>query len=420
VVVVLAVALVLDEQTQMRLHHTQGQIETTQALVARTAALARSTEDATRRARSSAAAVQRRVDEVSAEVHAVSALVDRAGKGVVAGGIEVGVVHNCAGGVQRSVSALAAGNQAQAVADLRLVSSICESLLGAQAGGPVYPFDFADPDVLVTHGGYVAYGTNSTAGNIQIMTSSDLVHWKKQGNALPTLAPWAKPGYTWAPAVIHLRRSYLLYYTAATAQSNVHCLSVATAKRPQGPFVDKSKAPLECQPGAGGSIDPSPYVDATGRPYLAWKSNGGHGQPATLWAQALNRQGTALLGTSATALLSPSQSWEGSVVEAPSMIRTAGGYYLFYSANNWDSARYAIGMARCSGPTGPCQKPLPGPLLGSGPTFAGPGGESVFTDSSGHLQMAFHGWLPGAVGYPHSRVLFVRPLEITNGVAQIG
>ena len=58
----------------------------------------------------------------------------------------------------------------------------------------VYPFDFADPDVLVVRGTYYAYGTNSTAGNIQIMESSDLANWRKAGDALPTLASWASPG----------------------------------------------------------------------------------------------------------------------------------------------------------------------------------------------------------------------------------
>ena len=90
------------------------------------------------------------------------------------------------------------------------------------------------------------------------MESTDLQTWKKAGDALPTLASWAAPGATWAPAVIHLKHSYLLYYTTTSARSRVQCLSVATAKRPGGPFTDSTTAPLVCQPGLGGSIDPTP------------------------------------------------------------------------------------------------------------------------------------------------------------------
>ncbi len=416
----LVTGIVLDIRAQAALHHDQGQVVATRSQVQNTAALIGSSTSSAGRAGADAKRTASRLTDVSAQLTAAKALAAQAHSSVASREIEIGVVHSCAGGINRSVSALQGGDQSQAVADLSAVAADCQSLLSSQAGGPVYPFDFADPDVIVAKGSYYAYGTNSTAGNIQIMKSTDLVHWKKSGNALPTLASWARPGYTWAPAVIHLKRSYLLYYTAAVASTRTQCLSVATARRPEGPFVDNSSAPLECQVALGGSIDPSPYTDASGNPYLAWKSNGAHGQPATLWAQALNAKGTALVGAGPTALLRPSQSWEGSVVEAPSMIFTAGSYALFYSANNWDSAAYGIGAARCTGPLGPCVKPLAGPLLGSQSGFDGPGGESVFTDTSGHLEMAFHAWLPGAVGYPHSRLLFVRQLEITNGTARLG
>ena len=38
----------------------------------------------------------------------------------------------------------------------------------------------------------------------------------------------------------------------------------------------------------------------------------------------------------------------------------------------------------------------------------------VFADSSGALYMAFHAWTPGAVGYPNSRSLYIRPLNLTG------
>jgi beta-xylosidase len=364
--------------------------------------------------------VRRRLADVAAELSTARQLVSQAQSGIALRTLELGDVHACAAGVSQSVSMLESGRQAGAVAALSAVAPVCEGLLSTQAGGPVYPFDFADPDIVVVKGVAYAYGTNSTAGNIQIMESSDLVHWKKAGNALPALPRWARPGSTWAPAVIHLKHSYVLYYAAQRASDAKQCLSVATARRPQGPFVDATTAPLACQTALGGSIDPSPYLDAAGNPYLAWKSNGVSGQAPAIWAQALTPRGTSLKGSGPTVLLQPTEAWEGSVVEAPSMTLSGGSYFLFYSGNNWDSADYAIGVARCPGPLGPCSKPQASPLLASQPDFAGPGGEDVFTDAQGHLEMAFAAWLPGAVGYPHSRLLFIRQLVVTDGLPRLG
>jgi hypothetical protein len=68
---------------------------------------------------------------------------------------------------------------------------------------------------------------------------------------------------------------------------------------------------------------------------------------------------------------------------------------------------------------GPCVKAAAGPLLRSQSNFEGPGGASVFTDTQGNLEMAFQAWLPGAVGYPHMRLLFVRPLTVAAGIPRV-
>jgi hypothetical protein len=177
------------------------------------------------------------------------------------------------------------------------------------------------------------------------------------------------------------------------------------------------------------------------------------GQPPTLWSEQLTPAGTALAPASPpagtvptppagststtvapptgaapggspvpgtpTALLSPSRSWQGGVVEGPDLVLSGGRYLLFYSANNWQTSNYAVGYATCTGPLGPCTDASPQPLVASGQQFAGPGGPSVFTDPKGNLWMAFHGWLPGKTNYPNSRLLFVRPMTITGGVPEV-
>ena len=40
------------------------------------------------------------------------------------------------------------------------------------------------------------------------------------------------------------------------------------------------------------------------------------------------------------------------------MVESAGRYWLFYSANEWGTDQYGIGIAQCRSVSGPCTKPL--------------------------------------------------------------
>jgi len=326
-------------------------------------------------------------------------------------GLGIGTLHTCLGGVNSALTQISDHNNAGAAAAISAVSSACLTLRGGSNSGLVYPFDFADPFVLTVGNTYFAYATNSVEGNIQIITSTDLTHWSAVGNALPSLPPWAAPNKTWAPSVLPIGGQYILYYAAVNSGTGQQCISEAVAAQPQGPFVDTSTAPMVCQVNLGGSIDPTPFVDTDGTPYLLWKSIN---QPETIWSQQLTPAGTAVVGSGPTAVLRATQSWEGGIVEAPDLILNAGRYFLFYSGNNWNSANYAVGVASCSGPLGPCSKPTSQPILTSGPNMDGPGGESVFADSTGAPWIAFAAWAPGAVGYPNSRALYIRPINLSG------
>jgi len=415
----LTFGLVDDLQTQARLHGREVQLTATKALAVATARLAVYTEGLLRKAVAERDFDQGTFDQLSAQLASDQQQLAQAQQVLAATNSNLATLNTCVTGVQQAVGAMAGGNQQASIAAISAVATPCESLQSAGAGGPVYPFDFPDPDVIDAAGTYFAYGTNSAEGNIQIITSTDLTHWTPVGNALPRLASWARPGATWAPSVVALNGAYLLFYTADAGSRE--CISVATSARPQGPFVDSSSAPLMCQPTLGGSIDPAPYLDGAGRPYLTWKSNGGSGQPATIWAQPLASSGTGLApGTSPSALIAPSQPWEGAIVEAPFMWRANGTYYLFYSGNNWDSTSYAEGVAVCAGPLGPCAKPLAHPDYASQPNLVSPGGASVFADSQGNPWIAFHAYLPSAVGYPNARLLFLRRVSFASGLPEVG
>jgi Glycosyl hydrolases family 43 len=328
-------------------------------------------------------------------------------------GASIATLQACLGGVQNALNDLKFGNNAQAAKNISAVSGPCTALATGSTGGLVYPFDFPDPDVILVGQTYFAYATNSVAGNIQILQSTDLTHWSAVGDALPSLPQWAAPNYTWAPSVSQIGGKFVLYYAANLVGSGTECISVATATQPQGPFVDQTTAPLECQRALGGSIDPSSFIDSNGTPFLLWKS-GGPGN-SKIWSEQLNATGTAFAaGATATGLLVPVHPWEAGTVEAPALVEANGHFFLFFSGNDWNSASYAIGVAVCTSPVGPCLDDSSQPLLASGPGEQGPGGPSVFADTSGTWWMAFHAWTPGAVGFPHSRDLYLRKLDMTG------
>ena len=283
-------------------------------------------------------------------------------------------------------------------------------------GPAVYCDDFADPFVLRVGDSYYAYSTNTEDYRIPVLTSSGIFGTAHRRDALAELPGWSSPGKVWAPAVLQRSERFVLYYATPDRRPERECLSVATADRPTGPFVDTSTGPLAC-PEGGGAIDPSPFVDVDGRTYLLWKSYGG---PDGIVIRELAPDGLSFVGETQE-LLDADQDWEGGLVEAPSMVAHEGRYYLFYSGNDWATVAYGVGYAVCDSPLGPCTKPGAGPWLGSTDKAEGPGGAEVFADEQGRLWMVFHAWVGGKVGYPDgARNLFVLPLDFVDGVPAAG
>lgn len=269
-------------------------------------------------------------------------------------------------------------------------------------GRPVFPGDFPDPFVLVADGTYWAYATNIAGVDVQVMSSKDLTRWQHHGTALPALPRWASPGHTWAPSVLARDDTYVLFYTVREPASGCQVISSAVAPGPGGPFTDDSAGPLIFQREMGGSIDPSPFVDADGRAYLLWKADANAiGRRSSIWGQLLADDGRALAGR-ATTLLSVDRRWEQPLIEAPALVRYDDLLYLFYSAGRWETAGYSVGYALGHDPLGRYRKQTrSGPWFGSDDEVAGPGGQEFFTGLDGLPRMAYHGWQPGVVGYPH-------------------
>ena len=289
------------------------------------------------------------------------------------------------------------------------------------ASGPVEVFsgDFADPSVLVAGPFDVyAYATDTPRHNVPVLRGNLVDGVTLVGDALPHLPAWSGPGFVWAPSVRRAAPArYLLYYATVDRSSARECLSVATGSRPEGPFVDGSTAPLECQPALGGSIDPTTVTDG-GTTYLLWKSDGDCcGEPTAIWSAPLTADGLHVAAVPVS-VLTATQPWEHGIVEGPSMIPVGTGFDLFYSGGVWDTAGYAMGFASCSTPVGPCRLPVPGPFLTTRSGQEGPGGGEVFRGPAGAPWIVYSAWTNGRVGYAAggSRSLFVSPLDLSGTV----
>ncbi len=279
---------------------------------------------------------------------------------------------------------------------------------------PAITSDFPDPSILYdpTSGAAFAYGTNiisATGGllNVPVTASSSghLTGWSAPTDALPRLPNWAKPSSTWAPAIAHSAgTAYRLYFAARYGFSGRQCIGVAVSQSPTGPFIPTDEVkPLVCTLAEGGAIDPDVFQDDDDNEYLLWKSDSNccDGVP-TIYIQKLARDGLSWAGEGssnapwllpeATALIRRDQPWEGRIIEAPTLRKQDGRYYLFYSGSFYGSDRYAVSYATAPSVLGPYVKAASPILSSSNFGLQGPGGQDVFAGPSGDTFIAFHAW----------------------------
>jgi beta-xylosidase len=319
-----------------------------------------------------------------------------------------------------------------------LVAALVAALLSpapasAYPGAPwfepsrTYTANFPDPSLLRDGSAYYAYGTSTGGAYLPVLRSTDLRTWTARpkydpgyplnkdpyfNDALPYPASWGVDRAVggrmkkeiWAPGVAKIGGRYVAFYTIRVRMSPArYCISLATSSSPLGPFVDRTTRPFVCDSDPAGSIDPAPYVDPlTGKAYLVWKSEGVVGaMPTRLWSRQLNTSGTGwAYGSTRRELLRTALRWEGNVIENPSMVRYAGSYWLFYSANEWRSGHYRVGIAKCSSPLGPCRRSRTTPLLANTSAQLGRAGGSAIVDAGGRLRLAYQYWNAPYTNYP--------------------
>jgi len=274
--------------------------------------------------------------------------------------------------------------------------------------------DFPDPDVLEVDGVYYAYATNAPGVNVQVATSTDLSTWERNDtDALPELPEWASPGKTWAPEVTALDDgTFAMYFTTANTTPSAQCIGVATSTDPLGPFEPVGPA-LVCPTEEGGAIDATTFADDDGSLYLVFKNDGNCcGLDTWLQIAPLAADGLTLAGEP-TRLIKQTESWEGTLIEAPTLVERDDRFFLFYSANDYGGEDYATGYATADALLGPYTK-ADGPLMTtdlSDGRYLGPGGQDVIEGPDGDV-IVFHSWDDTFI----QRGLNVLPLRWVDGM----
>jgi len=320
----------------------------------------------------------------------------------------------------------AGSRRSQGVRPLALLATLCVALVGTAAcagsrpsrstapravaprlvaaeptyRNPVFARDFPEPDVLKVGADYYAYSTTTGWEPLDhlfpILHSRDLVHWRYVADAMPSSPTWGY-GDWWAPDVISYKGTYYMFYlgqsaTLTNSDPNLHrhCVAVATATRPTGPFTHR--AIIGCgQPETAGLIDPQPFVDADGKAYLYYKQD----NPVHIISVVRLRPDPLHTDGAPKDLLHVSQLWEHgasyTTIEGPFVVKHGRLYDLFYSGNDY-AHDYGMGYATSASPLGPFKKCGCNPILFDATGVTGLGGGSLVQGPHGGWWLVYHAW----------------------------
>ena len=271
------------------------------------------------------------------------------------------------------------------------------------SANPVLDVDFPDAFVVATTDGYVAFATNSRGLHVPMATSDDLTTWTQAGDALPDLPSWVEANSVWAPSAARVGDGYVMYVTLGDTRRDRQCIFTATSDDAGGPY-SLSDEPIVCA--SDGSIDASPSAEAEGLLRLTWKDEPTGSSAATIRSARLTADGLHL-AEGPTMLVTSADLAGGQNVEAPSLVRTATGYILFFSVGDWETDDYRTGYATCTS-LSECAVRSTGWLVHAA-GGSGPGGLEVFTGTDGRRYAVYHTWSQ------QRRVMNIDGLELAAG-----
>ncbi|ESQ92891.1 glycoside hydrolase family 43 protein [Asticcacaulis benevestitus] len=252
------------------------------------------------------------------------------------------------------------------------------SAMAAQAGNPIVPGWYADPEIRIFDGQYWIFPTLSAEDTppavsptfsekqlklranpkiwspflkqtyMDAFSSDDLVHWQKHDHVLDVKdVSWAAFAL-WAPSAIEKDGKYYLFFGA----NDVHAgelggIGVAVADHPQGPFHDALGHPLvgEIHNGAQ-PIDQMIFRDDDGQYYMYY----GGWKHCNVVKLAPDLKSVVPFPDGETYKeITPDPDY----VEGSFMIKRKGVYYLMWSEGEWTGPDYSVAYATATSPFGP-------------------------------------------------------------------
>lgn len=269
-----------------------------------------------------------------------------------------------------------------------------------------------DPAIMRQGKTYYLFSTDpgrpTSAGNLPIRCSEDLLNWRLCGHVFSTMPSWAqravpKATNLWAPDISFFNGIYHLYYSASAPGVQQSVIGLATNKtldssNPAYGWEDHGLV-LASHPGDDfNAIDANILVDRDRRIWLTYGSS---------WSGIKQREvdpATGMLLRSAGAPFSLAFRPDHRTVEGPSLLFHGGFYYLllsFGSCCNPDLSKddYRESVGRSESPHGPFVGREGHPLMrGAGTVllegnadWVAPGGGTAWTDAeSGETLIVFH------------------------------
>jgi len=251
----------------------------------------------------------------------------------------------------------------------------------------------ADPTIIYHGGQYYMYGTEKPPqSGFPVLVSNNLKEWHvpeevSNGYVLAkgdkVFGDW---GF-WAPQVFQHNNAWYLAYTA---NENI---AFAKSDNPLGSFVQEEVKPLKQ---GLRQIDPYIFKDDDGKLYLyhVRLNKGNH-----IYVAEIKDDFSGIKEETLTHCITPAAgTWEDTqtfksavVVEGATVVKHENTYYLFYSANNFQSDDYAVGYATSQSPLGPWKRYEGNPIIHKGVIGEdGTGHGDLLVGANNQLYYVFH------------------------------
>lgn len=272
---------------------------------------------------------------------------------------------------------------------------------------PVIQEDLADPTVMRVGDTYYACGSSyNWTPMYPLYKSNDLVNWEQIGNIFDQKPEWISSGF-WAPELFAHNGKYYCYYSVERKSDGKHCIGVAVADNPEGPYVDYGVI-LD---NGSEQIDAHVFDDG-GQLYMTWKAHGLDPEPDAVACVRLADDGVTIEGESF--YLTHDTERLGS--EGQCVFKRGDWYYLLYSARGCcgSGSDYEVRVARSRSIAGDWEKCPSNPILsGDMVEVQSMGHGTVVETQDGRLFYLCHAYLTGDAFYL-SRRPFLSELRIND------